>query len=177
MMDKPADAQSMMERIMLGITHRDRKQKTWIRQETSLSDIINAIRKAKHRWAGHISRLSDSRWTIRATEWTPRDWTRKQGRPKTRWRDDLTRQQIGPLWSRLAEHRHLGDRSRRLPLSRVNTNHDDDDDDDDDRVYMMMGHFISRLFEGTFHVDQEPSLRMRYPYKFTSRPILHRNGW
>lgn len=31
-----------------------------------------------------------------ATEWTPKDWTRKQGCPKTRWRDDL-------LWSRLAK--------------------------------------------------------------------------
>ena len=63
-------------------------------QEIS-SKLINAIRKARHRWAGNIARLSDNRWTIRATEWTPRDWTRKQGRP--RWRDDLTRQ-FGPVW-------------------------------------------------------------------------------
>ena len=37
---------------MLGILLRDRKRNTWIRQETGASDIINAIRKAKHRWAG-----------------------------------------------------------------------------------------------------------------------------
>ena len=140
------------------ITLRDRKRNTWIRQETGVSDIINAIRKGKRRWAGHIARLSDNRWTIRAIEWTPRDWTRKQDRPKTRWRDDLTRQS-GPLWSRwtrLAKHKHLWDRSRRDPLSRVNTNPDDDDDDDDndDGVYMMMGHFVSRLVEGTLHVDK-----------------------
>ena len=47
-----------------------------------------------------------NRWSIRSTEWTPADWIRIQGRPKTRWRDNLTRQ-IGPLWSRLAKHRHL----------------------------------------------------------------------
>ena len=41
---------------MLGIILRDRKRNTWIRQETG--DIINAIRKVKHRWAGHIARLS-----------------------------------------------------------------------------------------------------------------------
>ena len=76
---------------------------------TGVRDIIHPIRKAKHRWAGNIARLSDNRWTIRATEWTPRDWTRKQGRP--RWRDDLTRQ-FGPVWSRLAKHRHLWDQSR-----------------------------------------------------------------
>ena len=62
-----------MERIMLGITLRDRKQNTWIRQETGVSDIINAIREAKHKWAGHIARLPDNRWIIRAIEWTSRD--------------------------------------------------------------------------------------------------------
>ena len=36
----------------------------------------------------------------------------------------------------------------------MNTNPDDDDDDNDDGVYMMMGHFVSRLVEGTLHVDK-----------------------
>ena len=88
------------------------KLDTWIRQETGVRDIIKAhqrYQERKARWAGNIARLSDNRWTIRATEWIPRDWTRKQGRP--RWRDDLTRQ-FGPLWSRLAKHRHLWDQSR-----------------------------------------------------------------
>ena len=67
MIDKLAVAQRKMERIMLGITIRDRKRNTWIRQETGVSGIINAIRKAKHNWAGHIARLSDNGWTIRAT--------------------------------------------------------------------------------------------------------------
>ena len=52
--------------------------------------------------------------------------------------------------SRLAKHKHPWDRSRRDPLSRVNTN----PNDDDDGVYMMMGHFVSRLFEGTLHVGK-----------------------
>ena len=91
MMEKLAVAQRKMERIMLGITLRDRKRNTWTRQETGVSHITKTIRKAKHRWAGHIALLFDNRWTIRATEWTPRFWTRKQGRPKPRWRDDLTR--------------------------------------------------------------------------------------
>ena len=91
MMEKLAVVRRKTERIMLGITLRDRKRNTWTRQDTGVSDITNTIRKAKHRWAGHLARLSDNRWTIRATEWTPRFWTRKQGRPKTRWRDDPTR--------------------------------------------------------------------------------------
>ena len=69
MMDKlAAVAQRKMERIMLGIILRDRKRNTYICQETGESDIINAIRKAKSRWAGHIVRLSDNRWIIRTTE-------------------------------------------------------------------------------------------------------------
>ena len=94
---------------------------TEIRQETGVSDIVNAIRMAKHRWASHITRLPDNRWTIGATEWTPRDWTRKQGRPKTRWRDDFTKQ-LGPAWSSLAKDRYLWDHSREVD------NGDDADD-------------------------------------------------
>ena len=59
-MEKLAVAQRKIERIMLGTTLLDRKRNTWIRQETGVSGIINAIRKAKHRWAGHIARLSDN---------------------------------------------------------------------------------------------------------------------
>ena len=73
-----------------------------------------------------------NRWTIKATEWIPRDWTRKQGHPKRRWKDDLTGQ-IAPLWSRLAKHcrhRSVGSTQGGVPLSRVNTNPNDDDDDE-----------------------------------------------
>ena len=44
---------------------------TEIRQETGVSDIINAIRMAKYRWAGHITRLPENRWTIGAQEIGP----------------------------------------------------------------------------------------------------------
>jgi len=104
MMDKIAAAQRTIERIMLGIILRDRTPRNWRKR-------YHQRCTAKHRWTGHIARLSDKRWTIRALEWTPRNCTRKQGRPKTRWRDNLTRQ-IGPLWSRLAKNRHLRDRCR-----------------------------------------------------------------
>ena len=104
MMDKLAVAQHKMDCIVLGITLRDQKWNTWIHQETGVSNIINAIRKVKHRWAGQIAQLSDNRGTIRATEWTKRDWIRK-----IRWRDNLTRQFV-PVWSRLTKHRRLWDR-------------------------------------------------------------------
>ena len=57
--------------------------------------------KGIHGCAGHIARFKDNRWTKRVTEWTPREWTRRQGRPKTRWRDNLFRH-LGPAWPRIA---------------------------------------------------------------------------
>ena len=60
-MDALAVAQRKMERIMLGITLRDQRHNTWIRQQTGMTDIIDHIRQSKHRWAGHVARLQDSR--------------------------------------------------------------------------------------------------------------------
>ena len=101
-------AQRKMERIMLGITLRDHKRNTWIRHQTGVNDndIIDVIKKGIHGWAGHIARFNDNRWTKRVTEWTPREWTRRQGRPKTRWRDNLVRH-LGTAWPRIARDRRL----------------------------------------------------------------------
>ena len=93
--------QRKMECIMLGITLRDHKRNTWIRHQTGVNAIIDVIKTGIHGWAGHIARFKDNRWTKRATEWTPREWTRRRGRPKTRWRDSLIRH-LGPAWPRIA---------------------------------------------------------------------------
>ncbi|CAH1277638.1 MUC4 [Branchiostoma lanceolatum] len=58
-------AQRKMERIMLGITLRDRRRNSWIRLQTGVTDIVTAVNTAKHRWAGHITRLQDNRRRIR----------------------------------------------------------------------------------------------------------------
>ena len=110
-MDLLAVAQRKMERIMLRITLRDRKPNNWIRDQTKVTDIITIIKKNKHRWAGHIARRNDNRWTKRITEWTPREWKRQPGRPRTRWRDDLTRH-FGPAWERMARDRQWWAQSR-----------------------------------------------------------------
>ena len=99
-------AQCKMERIMLGITLRDHKRNTWIRHQTGVNDIKDVIKKGIHGWAGHIARFKDNRWTKRVTEWTPREWIRRQGRPKTRWRDNVIRH-LGPAWPRIARDRCL----------------------------------------------------------------------
>ena len=55
------------------------------------------------------------------------------------------------------------------------------------RFYMMTGSFHISLFEGTLHVDKihvsdmfdskSQTLRMRYPFQSTGRPISHRNAF
>ena len=99
-------AQRKIERIMFGITLHDHKRNTWIRHQTGVNYIIDVIKKGIHGWAGYIARFKDNRWTKRVTEWTPREWTRRQGRPTTRWRDSLIRH-LGPAWPRIARDRRL----------------------------------------------------------------------
>ena len=109
--NKLAVAQRKMERIMLGITLKDKKRNTWIRQQTGVTDIVTTIRSSKHRWAGHVARFQDNRWTLRVTEWTPRQWKRTRGRPKIRWRDDLLNY-MGPKWPEKARDRKQWKSSR-----------------------------------------------------------------
>ena len=51
------------------------------------------------------------------------------------------------------------------------------------RVYIMTGSFHIWLFYGTLHVDKihvyskSQTLRVRYPFQSTGRPISHRNRW
>ena len=68
-----------MERIMVGVTIKDRKNTYWIQKKHGVIDIIRNIRESKHRWVGHVARRSDKRWTIRVTEWIPRGHKRPRG--------------------------------------------------------------------------------------------------
>ncbi|PZC75698.1 hypothetical protein B5X24_HaOG205730 [Helicoverpa armigera] len=97
-------AQRGMERIMLGITLRDRKRNDWIRSKTKLTDVMEIIAKRKWTWAGHIARMDASRWTRRVLEWRPRANKRERGRPPQRWVDDI-RRHGGHDWMRRAQDR------------------------------------------------------------------------
>ena len=99
-------AQRAMERRMINITIRDKIRNTEIRKQTQVKDIMVKIKEAKWRWAGHLMRRDDNRWTRRVTEWQPRNGKRTRGRQKRRWRDDLTTY-MGPTWTRLAQDRQI----------------------------------------------------------------------
>ena len=77
------------ERIMLGVSLRDHIKSEEIRSKTGLLDIMSVISAKKWKWAGHLARLTDNRWTYKLTFWTPYGGKRNPGSQKIRWRDDL----------------------------------------------------------------------------------------
>uniref|UniRef100_A0A7I4YVS2 Reverse transcriptase domain-containing protein n=1 Tax=Haemonchus contortus TaxID=6289 RepID=A0A7I4YVS2_HAECO len=107
-------AQRALERTMLGISLYTQVQKgIWsseLRQRTKIRDAVDYAKKLKIRWAGHVMRYSDDRWTRAVTDWILRDIKRTPGRPPTRWSDFFTEalnerndfvsleRFIGPLW-------------------------------------------------------------------------------
>jgi len=97
-------AQRAMERQMLQISLRDKVRCTDIRHQTGVTDILTKIKQLKWRWAGHVARRNDNRWTKRLLEWQPRTGKRRRGRQKRRWRDDITTF-VGATWARLAVDR------------------------------------------------------------------------
>lgn len=103
--EKLAVAQRSMERAMLGITRRDRWRNEDIRARTKVTDIIEKAEKLKWQWAGHVARMDTVKWARKLTEWTPRTGKRRPGRPKRRWRDDLTNI-AGVTWMRQAQDRN-----------------------------------------------------------------------
>ena len=92
-----------MERRMLNVKLEDRIRNTIIRQRTRVTDIAQYVTNTKWKWAGHIARMKNNRWTIRSTEWQT-EGVRSGGRPKRRWRDDIAGQQ-GAVWMRIAKDR------------------------------------------------------------------------
>ena len=80
-----------LERSLLKMTRRKQHlvglRSTDMRRMSRLRDPAEYVAKAKHRWAGHIMRRTDDRWTLRTSEWIPRETKRPRGRPPTRWAD------------------------------------------------------------------------------------------
>ena len=103
--NKLITTQRAMERKMVHLTIRDKVNHNKIREKTKVKDIIEKIKETKWRWAGHVLRVQDNRWTRRLTEWQPRTGKRKRGRQKKRWRDDITAHMGTATWTRVARER------------------------------------------------------------------------
>ena len=102
--NKIITSQRSMERSILKIKKINKIRHTVIRQKTKVIDALSHSQKLKWRWAGHVARLTDNRWTIQTTSWLGPSGQRKRGRPYARWADDLTKI-AGTHWMRLAKDR------------------------------------------------------------------------
>jgi hypothetical protein len=96
--------QRAMERVILGISLRDRIRNDEIRKRTKVTDIARRIADLKWQWAGHIARRTDSRWGGKVLEWRPRTGRRSVGRPPIRRTDNLVKV-AGSRWMRAAQDR------------------------------------------------------------------------
>ena len=118
--EKLAVAQRSMERLLLNITKRDK-----IRNGI----IIERVR-CMRQWAGHVGRMSNSRWAKITSEWTPRQGKPLRGRPKRRWRDNI--EEVGSSqWMRMAQNRSAWRELWRPSASSGMNGWDNDDDDDE----------------------------------------------
>ena len=94
----------IFDHVMLDLKLEDKIPCSETRKRTKIIDIIEYTLKQKWKWAGHIARLKDNRWTRRCTEWQPRRGKRSRGRPSRRWQDDITEKE-GTTWIRKATDR------------------------------------------------------------------------
>ena len=102
---KLAATQRKMERSMLGVKWDDMKTNEWIRSQTKVKDILETVKERKWKWAGHVARMKDKRWTVEITDWRPMDGKRGRGRPRKRWRDEIDWYWGSVAWKEKAQNR------------------------------------------------------------------------
>ncbi|GMT09772.1 hypothetical protein PFISCL1PPCAC_1069, partial [Pristionchus fissidentatus] len=82
-----------LERSLIGTNlytmHQKKRSSSDVRRQSLLTDPIRYIKRAKHRWAGHVLRRDDGRWSTTVTEWFAPDLRRPPGKPPVRWRDSI----------------------------------------------------------------------------------------
>ena len=86
--NKLRTAQRAIERKMFDLQLQDKIPCSEMSKRTKRIDIMKYTLKQMWKWAGHIARMKDNRWTKRCTEWQPRREKRSRGRPSRRWQDD-----------------------------------------------------------------------------------------
>ncbi|EYB83168.1 hypothetical protein Y032_0341g3004 [Ancylostoma ceylanicum] len=96
--------QRAMERKVLQIRLRDRIRNEEIRKRTLFKDAYDDATERKLRWAGHVARRHDNRWTQKVTFWCPWNYSRPQGRPPDRWRKQIE-EKLGRSWQYKANDR------------------------------------------------------------------------
>ena len=124
---KLAVSQRSMERLLLNITKTDKIRNEIIRCKTGVTYIIETVWCMRGQWAGHVARMSNTRWAKITSEWTPREGQRVWGRPKRRWRDNIEKVSSSQ-WMRVAQNGSAWHELCRPSASSGMNGWDDDDD-------------------------------------------------
>lgn len=103
--DRLAVEQRNMERKMMKIKKINHVRNAKMRNHSKIEDVIDRAKELKWNWAGHAQRLEDKRWAKVIERWKPVG-TRKRGRPKMRWQDEI-QQHAGILWRRKTIRREI----------------------------------------------------------------------
>ncbi|KAK6738463.1 hypothetical protein RB195_020519 [Necator americanus] len=73
-----------IERVVLGVSRftqvRNGIRSSLLRQRSKIRDAAAFAKEIKIRWAGHVMRFNDNRWTRAVSDWVPRDIKRTTGR-------------------------------------------------------------------------------------------------
>ncbi|KAE9418795.1 hypothetical protein Angca_006578, partial [Angiostrongylus cantonensis] len=71
----PSVIERAVERTMLGVSCftqvRDGIRSADLRQRSKIKDAVLYAKQSKIRWAGHVMRMNDNRWTIAVSDWIP----------------------------------------------------------------------------------------------------------
>ncbi|KAE9420291.1 hypothetical protein Angca_004987, partial [Angiostrongylus cantonensis] len=66
---------SLLERTRLGVSRftqvRDGIQSSDLRERSKIKDAVLYAKQSNIRWAGHIMRMNDNRWTRAVGDWIP----------------------------------------------------------------------------------------------------------
>ena len=76
-------------------------------KKAGVVDWVEEQRRRKWRWAGHVARRRDGRWSSRLLNWEPQEGRRAWGRPAMRWEDALCKfiRSKGESWQLAARDR------------------------------------------------------------------------
>ncbi|GBP37492.1 hypothetical protein EVAR_79426_1 [Eumeta japonica] len=89
---------------MLKIKKLDKIRHTKIREITKATNALSNAQKLKWKWASHITRLTDQRWTKIVTWWNGPPGKRSKERLLSCWEDDI-KQKAGIDWKLVAQDR------------------------------------------------------------------------
>lgn len=95
-----------MYRSVLGIRKRDKIRNSILHERMKLEPIQKTIKRLKLKWAGHVARADDKRWTCQTTKWIPQGRKRKRGGQRMRWEDEI-QELCGARWQTTTQNRKL----------------------------------------------------------------------